>query len=173
MINEKKIISEAINHFIEWSEFNKKTQEEIDMSLQLYIGQNQYDGLFKISIDKNLNLSEQKIKYRKQIEKFLYDLDKYLCETEVLNNMSVRCYNALRQMDGTFFGKSIDYMKLVDLVDVFDKNLRTTTWANKSRPLYDDMLRYKNVGIKTVNQIKECIEKTYKVDLDEYFKKIK
>ena len=75
MINEKIIVSEIISHFIEWCEFNEKTKNDIDEGFQLYINQEQYDGLFEIKINKDLNMSDETLEFRGRYKIFINDFN--------------------------------------------------------------------------------------------------
>ena len=59
-INEKKIVSEIINHYLKWCDFgDKKVKEMTKRALHNYIQQDQYEGLFEIKINREVNLDDE------------------------------------------------------------------------------------------------------------------
>ena len=169
MINEKIIVSEIISHFIEWCEFNEKTKNDIDEGFELYIGQEQYDGLFEIKINRNLNMSDETLEFRSRYKIFINDFNVRFINTEIPKNLGCRAWNCLRSGSFWFFEKDFDDITLSDLVNVFNPNA-FVSYRRKKVPLTKEILKLKNMGKKTVKEIKDVIEITYKIDLDEFFK---
>ena len=126
MIDNKKITFEAINHFVEWSQFSRNTKEEINKSLQLYLNQKQYKGLMQLKIDRNVNLSEEKLEFRNKYKSLINDFDLKVIHTPVFEFLTVRSHNCLRNAK-YFFKKQFEEVTLKELIDVAgmkDKNTR-------------------------------------------------
>ena len=171
MINEKIIVSEIISHFIEWCEFNEKTKNDIDEGFQLYINQEQYDGLFEIKINKDLNMSDETLEFRGRYKIFINDFNTKLINTKIPKNLGCRALNCLRWGGLWFFKKDFHNVMLNEIVNIFDPNAFVSYGRNGRMkvPLTREILKMKNMGKKTVKEIKDVIEITYQVKLDDFF----
>tara|TARA_R100000664_G_C2709342_1_gene106723 strand:+ start:276 stop:815 length:540 start_codon:yes stop_codon:yes gene_type:complete len=168
MIDNKKITFEAINHFVEWSQFSRNTKEEINKSLQLYLNQKQYKGLIQLKIDRNVNLSEEKLKFRNRYKSLINDFDLKVIHTPVFDFLTVRSHNCLINAK-YFFKKQFKEVTLKELIDVYNPNSYKIYYGWKKVPLVDELLKIKNMGKKTVKEIKRAIEIGYKINLDNFY----
>ena len=169
MINDKKITFEAINHFVEWSQFDENTKNQIVQSLQLYINQKQYQGLIQLKIDRNVNLSEEKLEFRKKYESLMNDFDLKIVNSPVYEYLTVRSHNCLYSSSEYIFNKEFPEVALKELINLYNPNSYKIYYGWKKIPLVDELLKVKNMGKVTRSQIKRAIELSYKINLDDFY----
>ena len=58
---------------------------------------------------------------------------------------------------------------LKELIDVYNPNSYKIAYGWKKIPLVDELLKIKNMGKKTANEIKRAIEIGYKINLDDFY----